>query len=123
MIWTVLPLSLTAAFSPDALASMMLCVYPLVCPFIWVCVALWRPDKTKQTILLGLAGHLILAGVFWVIASSTEGSSYYFAYEMVVLFVIVSVIALSALGSSLTLFLCGQFLNQERKSPVGQRSR
>ncbi len=108
--WTVLPLSLALLFGDELWG--LLCFYPLLSPFAWIAIAGARPDKAGTTVVMGIAGHVILAVSLWYIVSITGGiGDYYIGYDFVGLLVLLALLAYSALGSVLTVLLAAHFFS------------
>lgn len=102
--WTVLPLSFALMFA-DSLIS-FLCLYPLLCPFIWVASARWKPDKIESTIGLGVIGHLLLVASIWFILKNS-GMGNHVGFDLVGLLVILALLVFSLLGSIITIVYIG----------------
>jgi hypothetical protein len=102
--WTVLPLALALIFA-DSLIG-LLCLYPLLCPLIWVALARWKPDKIDSTIVLGVVGHLLLATSLWFILKNS-GLGNNVGFDAVGLLVILALLVYSLLGSIITIAFIG----------------
>ncbi len=107
--WPVLPLSLALLFGDELWG--LLCFYPLFSPFVWVIVAGVKPDKAGTAVVMGIAGHVILAVSLQYIVSITGGMGDHIGYDFVGLLVLLALLAYSALGSVLTVLLAAHFFS------------
>lgn len=105
IIWTVLPLSLAVIFV-DLIG--LICLYPFLCPFVWVIVAKWKPDKMGSTISLGIIGHVLLAVSLWFILDNYSWGNHV-GFDFVGLLVIVALLGFSAIGSIVTILITDFF--------------
>ncbi len=113
--WTVLPLSLALLFVEELWG--LLCFYPLLSPLAWIAIAGARPDKAGTTVVMGIAGHVILAVSLWYIVSITGGmGDYYIGYGVVGLLVLLALLLYSALGSVLTVLLAAHFFSAKSRA-------
>ena len=104
--WTVLPLSLALMFVDSLYA--LLCLYPLLCPFIWVGLARWKPDKANSTVILGIVGHVLLIVSLWFILKYS-GMGNNIGFDFVGILVILALLVFSTLGSIFTILITDFF--------------
>jgi hypothetical protein len=111
--WTILPLSLALLFV-DSLSA-FLCLYPLLCPFIWVALARWKPDKATSTVTLGIVGHILLSICLWFIWMNSGSTGTCIGCAVIFIFFILALLVFSTLGSIFTILITAFFRLGEKK--------